>query len=308
MQRLRPRNASPSPKPRWLKVPLPQGETTARLRRTLRERGLHTVCEEARCPNLGECWAGGTATFMVLGDVCTRGCRFCAVKTARRGAAVDAAEPEKVADAVLAMGLRYVVLTMVDRDDLGDGGAGHVAATIQAIKRRDPSMLVEALTGDFAGDRAQLATVLAARPDVFAHNLETVERLTRSVRDGRCGYRRSLEVLREAKRTAPELVTKSSLMLGLGESDREIDQAMDDLREAAVDVVTFGQYLRPSERHLPVLEYVSPGRFIALQQRALRSGFLYVASGPLVRSSYKAAEYYIEGMLRRRREPPEGPR
>lgn len=296
------RSPTPGPKPRWLKVPLPAGATTARLRNTLREHGLHTVCEEARCPNLGECWAGGTATFMVLGEICTRGCRFCAVQTGRRGAAVDEDEPRKVAEAALAMGLRYVVLTMVDRDDLEDGGASHVAATVTAIKERDPGVLVEALTGDFGGDRTQLAAVLAARPDVFAHNVETVERLTKAVRDGRCGYTQSIEVLRAAKQLAPDAVTKTSLMLGLGESEREIDQAMDDLRAADVDVVTFGQYLRPTQRHLPVREYVSPGRFVALQQRALRKGFLYVASGPLVRSSYKAAEYHIEGMLRRRRE------
>ena len=291
----------PSPKPRWLKVPLPQGDTTAGLRATLREKGLHTVCEEARCPNLGECWAGGTATFMVLGDTCTRGCRFCAVKTHAQGTPVDAEEPAKVADAAVAMGLRYVVLTMVDRDDLDDGGAAHVAATIRAIKQRDPEILVEALTGDFQGDAATIATVLEGGADVFAHNVETVERLTGRVRDQRCGYRRSLDVLRAAKRIRPGVVTKSSLMLGLGESDRELEQAIDDLRAADVDVLTLGQYLRPTTKHLPVREYVSPSRFVALQQRALRKGFLYVASGPLVRSSYKAAEFYIEGMLRRQR-------
>jgi len=238
---------------------------------------------------------------MVLGEICTRGCRFCAVKTSRRGAEVDPAEPRQVADATVAMGLRYVVLTMVDRDDLDDGGASHVAETIEAIKHRDPEILVEALTGDFRGEDQPVQRIIAAQPDVFAHNLETVERLSPAVRDGKCGYQQSLQVLSRAKQRAPELVTKSSLMLGLGETEREIDQAMDDLRDADVDVVTFGQYLRPTHRHLPVSEYVSPGRFVAIQQRALRKGFLYVASGPLVRSSYKAAEYYIEGMLRRRR-------
>jgi lipoic acid synthetase len=293
---------TPGEKPSWLKVPIPQGPNVARLTGLLRQRDLHTVCEEARCPNMGECWAGGTATFMVLGDTCTRGCRFCAVKTHSRGTPVDAAEPEKVAEACEAMRLRYVVLTMVDRDDLDDGGAGHVAATIRAIKRRDPGILVEALTGDFQGSREQIAAVLEGRPDVFAHNVETVLRLTPRVRDQRCSYVRSLEVLRGAKEIWPEAVTKSSIMLGLGESEREVDQAMDDLREHGVDVVTFGQYLRPSLRHLPVREHISPGRFKAYEQRALRKGFLYVASGPLVRSSYKAAEFYIEGMLRRRRE------
>ena len=198
------------------------------------------------------------------------------------------------------MGLTYVVLTMVDRDDLADGGAGHVAETIHAIKQRKADTLVEALTGDFGGSRQQLQTVLAAAPDVFAHNVETVARLTPRVRDQRCSYQLSLDVLKAAKDIQPDIVTKSSLMLGLGESERELEQAMDDLRAAEVDVVTFGQYLRPTLKHLPVREHVPPARFRALQQRALRKGFLYVASGPLVRSSYKAAEYYIEGMLRRR--------
>jgi len=296
---------TPGPKPDWLKVPIPQGPTVARLERLLRERNLHTVCEEARCPNMGECWAGGTATFMVLGDTCTRGCRFCAVKTHSQGNPVDAAEPDKVAEACLAMALRYVVLTMVDRDDLLDGGAGHVAATIAAIKRRAAAnggeMLVEALVGDFQGNREQIAAVLAGGPDVFAHNVETVLRLTPRVRDHRCSYVRSLTVLRTAKELRPGIVTKSSLMLGLGESDREVEQAMDDLREHDVDVVTFGQYLRPSLLHLPVREHVTPARFQALGQRAQKKGFLYVASGPLVRSSYKAAEFYIAGMLRQRR-------
>ncbi len=297
---------TPGPKPHWLKVPIPAGETVAGLERTLRDRNLHTVCEEARCPNMGECWAGGTATFMVLGDTCTRGCRFCAVKTHSQGNPVDPDEPEKVAESCEAMGLKYVVLTMVDRDDLPDGGAGHVARTIAAIKRRRPEMLVEALVGDWlateqATSEQMIGAVLAGKPDVYAHNLETVLRLTPRVRDHRCGYVRSLETLRTAKRLAPDIVTKSSLMLGLGESDREVEQAMDDLREFGVDVVTFGQYLRPTLKHLPVREHVTPARFAALEQRALKKGFLYVASGPLVRSSYKAAEYYIAGMLRQRR-------
>ncbi|MHC4515644.1 MAG: lipoyl synthase [Planctomycetota bacterium] len=298
---------TPGPKPRWLKVPVPQGEEVARLRRILGKRHLHTVCEEARCPNMGECWAGGsaggTATFMVLGDTCTRGCRFCAVRTHREGAPVDAGEPDKVAEAAVAMGLGYVVLTMVDRDDLADGGAAHVAATIAAIKQRNADILVEALTGDFGGNREQIRTVLAGGPDVFAHNIETTKRLTPRVRDRRCSYQLTLEVLRTAKDIQPDVVTKSSLMLGLGESEREVDQVMDDLRAIHVDVVTFGQYLRPTLKHLPVKEHVSPARFEAYRQRALRKGFLYVASGPLVRSSYRAAEHYIEGMLNRRRTP-----
>ncbi|MBI5849613.1 MAG: lipoyl synthase [Planctomycetes bacterium] len=294
--------ATPGQKPSWLKVPIPAGERVHRLEATLRRRGLHTVCEEARCPNQGECWASGTATFMVLGDTCTRGCRFCAVKTHAQGNPVDLDEPEKVAEAAIAMGLRYVVLTMVDRDDLPDGGAAHVAATIRAMKARDGALLVEALVGDFAGKREDLATILAAEPDVFAHNVETVLRLTPRVRDRRCSYVRSLGVLRLAKQLSTRVVTKSSVMLGLGESDREIDATMDDLREHDVDVVTFGQYLRPTLLHLPVREHVTPARFKALEQRALRKGFLYVASGPLVRSSYKAAEFYLAGMVKRRRE------
>ena len=303
---------TPGTKPSWLKVPIPQGETVHRLGALLRERNLHTVCEEARCPNMGECWAGGTATFMVLGDTCTRGCRFCAVKTHAKGQAVDPEEPEKVAEASVAMGLRYVVLTMVDRDDLADGGATHVAETIRAIKRRDPEILVEALTGDFRAieedgtpdlerTRRAVSAILDAGTDVFAHNIETVLRLTPRVRDTRCGYVQSLEVLRLAKQLQPNVVTKSSIMLGLGESETEVDQALDDLREFDVDVVTLGQYLRPTIKHLPVREHLPPARFKAYEQRATRKGFLYVAAGPLVRSSYKAAEFYIEGMLRSRR-------
>jgi lipoyl synthase len=299
---------TPGPKPDWLKVPLPSGPTVAHLTKVLRERNLHTVCEEAKCPNMGECWASGTATFMVLGDTCTRGCRFCAVKTHSQGTPVDADEPEKVAESCVAMGLKYVVLTMVDRDDLPDGGAAHVAATIRAIKRRQPDMLVEALVGDWLVGKQQtqtaeqmIATVLEAGPDVYAHNVETVLRLTPRVRDHRCSYVRSLDTLRLAKRLRPDVVTKSSLMLGLGESEREVEQAMDDLREYGVDVVTFGQYLRPTMLHLPVREHVTPARFQALEQRAMTKGFLYVAAGPLVRSSYKAAEFYLAGMIRQRR-------
>jgi len=300
---------TPGPKPDWLRVPLPSGPNVAGLTRVLRERNLHTVCEEAKCPNLGECWASGTATFMVLGDTCTRGCRFCAVKTHSEGTPVDPDEPEKVAESCVAMGLKYVVLTMVDRDDLPDGGAAHVAATIRAIKRRSPEMLVEALVGDWlAGPRqnvtaeGMIATVLDAGPDVYAHNVETVLRLTPRVRDHRCSYARSLATLRTAKQLRPGIVTKSSIMLGLGESEREVEQAMDDLREYGVDVVTFGQYLRPTLLHLPVREHVTPARFAALEARAMSKGFLYVAAGPLVRSSYKAAEFYLAGMIRQRRE------
>lgn len=295
-----PHRVTPGPKPDWLKVPIPAGPVVGRLTGILRQRGLHTVCEEARCPNMGECWAGGTATFMVLGDVCTRGCRFCAVKTHKDGLPVDHDEPDKVAEAVAAMDLTYVVLTMVDRDDLSDGGAHHIAATVAAIKRRDPNILVETLVSDFQGDEGQIAACLAGGPEVFAHNVETVERLTPRVRDHRCDYRRSLVVLRTAKRLRPGVVTKSSIMLGLGESDAEVERAIDDLRAHDVDVLTLGQYLRPTLKHLPVKEHIAPARFAALEKRALRKGFLYVAAGPLVRSSYKAGEYFLQNMLRRR--------
>jgi lipoic acid synthetase len=288
-------------KPSWLKVPLPTGPIYSGLKDILHERGLHTVCEEARCPNLGECWAGGTATFMLLGDVCTRACRFCAVTTGNPKGVVDTEEPEKVAEAVAAMKLRYVVLTSVDRDDLPDQGALHFAATVRAIKRRDPGILVEGLIPDFQGRMDLLELFLAGQPDVLAQNLETVERLTHDVRDRRAGYWQTLDLLKHAKDHHPELITKSSLMLGLGEHEAEVDQAMLDLRSQGVDVLTLGQYLRPTYKHLPVMEFVTPARFKALEERALRMGFLYVASGPLVRSSYKAGEYFIEHVLRQRR-------
>lgn len=238
---------------------------------------------------------------MLLGDTCTRGCRFCHVKTAREGRPVDAFEPHKVAWTVGQLGLEYVVLTMVDRDDLPDQGAEHVARTIEALKQRDPRLLVEVLTGDFRGDEACIERVVRAEPDVFAHNLETVEGLTPQVRDPRASYRQSLEVLRLAKELDPALVTKSSLMLGLGETDAELEQAMLDLRNVGCEVVTFGQYLRPSSWHLQVREYVPPERFDALAARARELGFLYCASGPLVRSSYKAGEFFMKAMVEGRR-------
>jgi lipoic acid synthetase len=247
---------------------------------------------------MGECWGGGTLTIMLLGDTCTRGCRFCNVKTAARPPAPDAAEPQKVAAAIAELGLDYVVLTMVDRDDLPDGGADHVARTVEAIKRRDRRVLVEVLTGDFLGDEAAIARVAACGADVLAHNLETVERLQRAVRDGRCSYERSLGVLEAYRRLGPRACTKSSLMLGLGERNDEIEAAFRDLRARGVSILTLGQYLRPSAWHLPVEEYVPPARFEALRARALAHGFAYVAAGPLVRSSYRAGELYVASKLR----------
>ncbi len=287
----------PEKKPSWLKVRAPGGERYARLKELLRGLDLHTVCEEARCPNIGECWGGGTMTIMLLGDTCTRGCRFCNVKTAARPAAPDVEEPKKVATAIAALGLDYVVLTMVDRDDLPDGGAVHVAETVRELKRRDPAILVEVLSGDFLGDLAAIDAVARSGADVLAHNVETVERLQREVRDARCGYELSLSVLERFKRTSPAAVTKSSIMLGLGETDAELDRAFADLRTRGVQSLTLGQYLRPSDWHLPVVEYVPPERFDALRERARAPGFAYVASGPLVRSSYRAGEYFLRSLV-----------
>ncbi len=284
-------------KPDWIRMDLPSGERFAGIRGWLHERGLHTVCEEARCPNLGECWKGGTATIMVLGETCTRACRFCAVSTGNPRGALDPDEPAKVAEAVGLMELRYVVLTSVDRDDLEDGGASHFAACVRAIHEACPEVLVECLVPDFGGDRAAIRRLVEAGPQVFGHNLETVRRLSPSVRDRRCGYDLSLEVLEAAGAMRPGLVTKSSLMLGLGETEREIDEALADLRSAGVEVLTLGQYLRPSRRHLPVREYLTPARFEALAERARALGFAYVAAGPMVRSSYKAAEFWLQSRL-----------
>ena len=288
-------------RPEWLKVRPPGGEVYAGLKESLRTLDLHTVCEEARCPNVAECWAEGTATVMLLGNVCTRGCRFCAVKTGNPAGDVDNEEPARVAAAVAKWGLKYVVLTMVNRDDLEDGGARIVAETVEALHALDGDLLVEVLVGDFQGDEAAIARVLAAQPDVFAHNIETVERLTNTVRDRRADFVQSIRVLEAAKRLAPGMVTKSSIMLGHGELDDEVRAAMQALRRAGVDIVTFGQYLRPSTWHLAVKEYVPPARFDAWKDEALALGFRFCASGPLVRSSYRAAEAFAEGLVRSRR-------
>ena len=283
------RQQSPrEPKPSWLKARLPSGERFERLRATVREHRLATVCEESICPNIGECWNNGTATIMLMGKVCTRACQFCAVDTGNPHGWLDSDEPVNSARTVELMGLGYVVLTSVDRDDLPDGGARHYADCIRAIKARCPHTAVEALTPDFAGKLADVATVVDSGVDVFAQNLETVERLTKKVRDARAGYRQTLDVLAFAKRHRADVLTKSSLMLGLGETDDEIVAALDDLRRAAVDVVTFGQYLRPTPNHLPVERYVTPEQFERYRQLGLERGFLEVVAGPLVRSSYRA--------------------
>ena len=275
-------------KPAWLRARLPAGERFTAVRQIVHEHRLSTVCEEAKCPNVGECWNAGTATIMLMGSVCTRACRFCSVDTGNPRGWLDPGEPENAARSVELMGLRYVVLTSVDRDDLPDGGAAHYAATVRAIKRRNSGIAVEALTPDFRGRACDVETVLDAELDVFAQNVETVERLTHPVRDPRAGYAQTLAVLARAKSYRPRALTKTSLMLGLGETDAEIEATMRDLRAAAVDILTLGQYLRPTPNHLPVERYVTPRRFDEYRARALALGFLECVSGPLVRSSYRA--------------------
>lgn len=284
-------------KPEWLKVRLPGGERYSRIREMLRRLDLHTVCEEARCPNVGECWGEGTATIMILGETCTRGCRFCAVNTGDPGGVVDPREPDHVGRALAELDLAYVVLTMVDRDDLLDGGAAHVAETVRRIRRYSPGMLVETLVGDFAGVRRDVeAVVSGGRPDVFAHNVEVVPSLQRKMRDARCSWERSMAVLRWA-REAGANVTKSSLMVGCGETEDEVYGAMRRLRDAGLDAITLGQYLRPSRKHAEVVRFVEPAEFDRYRERGLEMGFRSVASGPLVRSSYRAAEAFTTGVL-----------
>jgi lipoyl synthase len=282
--------AAPQRKPPWLKARAPTGSGFQSVRELVREHRLATVCEEAKCPNIGECWNAGTATLMLMGAVCTRACRFCSVDTGNPHGWLDPEEPENAARTVELMGLRYVVLTSVDRDDLPDGGAAHYAACVRAIKRRTPATAVEALTPDFQGVLADVATVLDSGVEVFAQNIETVRRLTHPVRDPRAGYEQTLRVLEHAKRHRAAILTKSSLMLGLGESAEEIDATLADLRAAGVDIVTLGQYLRPTLNHLPVQRYVTPAEFDRYRARALALGFLECVSGPLVRSSYRAEQ------------------
>ncbi len=292
---------SRSRKPAWLKMRPPAGERFTDIKSTLREHDLHTVCEEANCPNLGDCWSGrdgpGTATFMLMGDRCSRGCNFCNVKTGGMDA-LDPNEPENVADAVTEIGLDYVVLTSVDRDDLPDQGASHFARTIRAIRRRDSNILIEVLIPDFQGVPDLVRKIIDAEPDVIAHNVETVERLQWPVRDRRASYEQSLSVLRQVS-SESDIYTKTSLMLGVGEYDHEIYQTLSDLRAVDVDIVTFGQYLQPSTRHLEVSEYVHPDKFDVWKQAAEEElNFLYSVSGPMVRSSFKAGEFFVEALLR----------
>jgi lipoic acid synthetase len=282
--------ASTLRKPPWLRAPMASGATFSAVKGIVREHRLSTVCEEAKCPNIGECWNAGTATIMLMGAVCTRACRFCAVDTGNPRGWLDPEEPENVARSVELMGLKYVVLTSVDRDDLQDGGAAHYAAAIRAIKRRNPGTAVEALTPDFQGVLEDVRTVVDGGLDVFAQNIETVKRLTHPVRDPRAGYAQTIEVLRAAKQHRPAVLTKTSLMLGLGETDQEIRETMADLRLSRVDILTLGQYLRPTPNHLNVERFVTPDEFDRYREWALSLGFLECVSGPLVRSSYRAEQ------------------
>ncbi len=283
----------PARKPSWLKVKLPKGRVFKDVQNLVKDNALVTVCEEAMCPNRGECWSHGTATFMACGDVCTRACGFCATRTAKP-APLDPEEPRKIAEAVEHMKLTHTVITMVTRDDLKDGAAAHIASTIREIRRRCPETVIEVLTSDFNGNEDALSLVMDARPHIFNHNLETVERLSPIVRF-RAQYRRSLHMLQRALQMAPGMVvTKSGIMLGLGETREEIERTMDDLLEHGVTVLTMGQYLRPSARHLPVIDYIRPEMFDELREVALAKGFRHVASGPFIRSSHHDANFRPE--------------
>ncbi|TGG92759.1 lipoyl synthase [Natronospirillum operosum] len=288
---------APGRKPKWLRARIPGGERFDAVKRNVKQHRLSTVCEESHCPNLGECWSNGTATIMVMGSVCTRACRFCAVDTGNPKGWLDHEEPLNTAKSVELMGLRYIVLTSVDRDDLDDGGAAHYAACVRAIKTRTPDVVVEALTPDFDGVRAHVETVVDSGLEVFAQNVETVKRLTHRVRDPRAGYEKTLNVLAHAKQYRPDVLTKTSLMLGLGETDEEIMQTFDDLRAIGVDIVTLGQYLRPTANHLPVERWVTPEEFEAYRQAGLKMGFMEVPSGPMVRSSYRADRVFEKNNL-----------
>lgn len=284
-------------KPKWLRAQIPGGERFEAVKKNVATHRLSTVCAESHCPNMGECWSNGTATIMLMGSVCTRACRFCAVDTGNPQGWLDHEEPENTAKSVELMGLRYIVLTSVDRDDLDDGGATHYANCIKAIKSRTPQVVVEALTPDFDGELSAIERVVDSGLQVFAQNVETVERLTGRVRDRRAGYRKTLDVLAHAKRYRPDIITKTSLMLGLGETDEEILQTFDDLREIGVDIVTLGQYLRPTKNHLAVERWVTPEEFDRYRVIGLEKGFMEVPSGPLVRSSYRADRVFEKNNL-----------
>ena len=285
-------------KPKWLRAVIPSGEKYHFIKDKRATLKLATVCEEARCPNIGECWASGTATFMVMGDSCTRGCRFCSVMTKKYPDPLDPLEPLKLAETLQELSLDYVVITTVDRDDLEDQGAYHIKACIEKVQELNSAMLIEILMPDFQGRLDLVNKIIQAQPAVYAHNIETVERLTPRVRDRRAGYQQSLDVLDYIKKQNKTNYTKSSIMLGLGESEAEVLQTMRDLRSIDVDFLTLGQYLRPSLHQLKVVEYIHPDVFDFFREEGLRLGFKYVASGPLVRSSYKAAEFFIKSIMK----------
>ncbi|MGQ3889352.1 lipoyl synthase [Legionella sp. CNM-1927-20] len=290
-------NVERLPKPKWLRIVNQTTPAYSKVKEQVIKHRLATVCEEAKCPNIGECWSHGTATIMLMGAICTRACRFCSVDTGNPHGWLDKDEPNNTANTVYLMNLDYVVLTSVNRDDLVDGGAKHYADTIRAIKARCPSTKVEALTPDFQGVEKDIITLLDSGVDVFAQNVETVERLTHPVRDNRAGYWRTLNVLKFAKQYRPDVLTKTSLMLGLGETDEEIIKTMDDLRTQNIDILTLGQYLQPTKNHLPVARYVTPEKFLEFREIGLAKGFYEVASGPLVRSSYRADKVFKRNNL-----------
>jgi lipoic acid synthetase len=279
-------------KPVWLRVRAPAGENYTKVKQSLRSLNLHTVCEEARCPNISECWGTGTATIMIMGDICSRGCRFCAINSGKP-VLLDAGEPERVAKAIKEWGLRYVVITSVCRDDLEDGGAEHIAKTIKAIKLLCPTTIVESLIPDFRGDESSIKEIIKSEPKVISHNIETVQRLTPKVRDGRTSYEQSLLVLKKIKDINSMIYTKSSIMLGLGEAEDEVIQTIKDLKSVGVSILTIGQYLQPTPKHLPVIEFITPEKFNWFREIAEQIGFVYVASGPLIRSSYRAGEVFL---------------
>lgn len=292
------KNLMQSTKPKWLKIRAPQANSAqmqrfTHLRKRVKERKLHTVCEEAHCPNMAECWGEGTATFMVMGDTCTRACKFCNVKTGFPNKEIDPFEPLSLGKAIKEMDLNYAVITSVDRDDLQDEGAGHFAQCIRAIEHHSPQTIVEVLIPDFRGKTEHIDTIIQAKPRVIAQNIETVKRLTKKVRDMRAGYEQTLNILKYIKETSPETYTKSSIIVGLGETEQEVIETMQDLRDNKVDFLTIGQYLQPSEKHFPLAEYVTPKQFKKYETIGLEMGFLYAFSGPMVRSSYKAGEYFF---------------
>jgi len=293
------------PKPPWLKVSIPKGEAFHKLRKSARELDLTTVCEEARCPNIAECWSGdpenggrgATATFMIMGDTCTRGCKFCHIKTAAQGQPLDPDEPKKLAEGIARLDLDYIVITSVDRDELPDQGAGHFAKCVQEIKKVSPDIIVEILTPDFRGEEECLEIVANSGADVVGHNVETVRRLQGWARDHRAGYDQTMKVLRRFKEINPKIYTKSAIMVGIGETEEEVVETMQDLLDVGVSVFTIGQYLRPSMNHIPIREYVHPDQFADYKNKGEDMGFLFIASGPFVRSSYKAGELFMKKMV-----------